>query len=69
MRSWKTTLSGLIAGIMTVLDGTLHALSNGQTVDWNKVALGVLIAVLGYFSKDYNVSGPPSTGGKDSSTK
>jgi hypothetical protein len=69
MRSWKTTLIGALAGVSIVLQATLQQALAGQHVDWNKVGLGCLIALLGYVCKDYNVTGSPSTGGKDSGTK
>lgn len=53
MRSWKTTLSGLVAAVATAL--TTGVLETGELKD---IVLVVAMAALGYFAKDRNVSGP-----------
>jgi uncharacterized membrane protein YgaE (UPF0421/DUF939 family) len=53
MKSWKTTVLGLVIAILVAVQPIV---ANGA-VDWKAVALAVLIAAAGYFAKDNNVSG------------
>ena len=57
MLNWKTTLLGLTAALMLVLQGPVEQLGNGQPVDWFVVLQAVAIAVFGYFAKDKDVTG------------
>ena len=54
MKSWKTTVVGAVLAIVVAVQPLLQT---GQ-IDWKAVGLGGLIALLGYFAKDSNVTGP-----------
>lgn len=55
--NWKTTLIGTIAGIVGAVVGAVVPLLQGGVVDWKMVGGAALIAALGYFAKDKNVTG------------
>jgi hypothetical protein len=57
MKNWKTTLFGALAGMMVILDATVQQLATGAPVDWLKVGLGLVLALVGYFAKDFDISG------------
>jgi hypothetical protein len=48
MKSWKTSVFGLAAGV-------LNLLANGS--GWKEIALSTAITLLGLSSKDHNVTG------------
>jgi hypothetical protein len=53
MKNWKTTLIGLaMAG--------LEAAKAVQSNKWQDYASAILIAVLGFVAKDFNISGTAS---------
>lgn len=54
MKSWKTTLVGLLTGGAISLDAFI---SQGFTVGWKQALVGLAIALIGAFAKDHNVSG------------
>lgn len=62
-KSWKTTLAGVVPGLLLFLQSWL---TNGHTLDWHNPTLlvGAALAVLGIVGKDYNVTGgnPPAKG-------
>jgi hypothetical protein len=58
MKNWKTTLVGIVAGTLTILQATLAAYQSGAPVQWLQVALGVAVMALGVVAKDFNISGP-----------
>jgi len=45
LTSWKTTLAGLVGGVMFALTGT-H--------DWRHVVIAVCMALTGVLAKDHN---------------
>lgn len=53
MKNWKTTLIGLLTAI---LNAVLPIVNNGQ-IQPRDIAVSAGIAALGYFSKDFNVTG------------
>ena len=55
-KSWKTTLAGAVPGALLFVQAWL---SNGHKLNWHDPALlvGLALALLGYYSKDYDVSG------------
>ncbi len=59
MKSWKTTLAGLIGGIPTLIISVLQAIKDGQITDTSGkgLAIGVAMILIGAFAKDHNVTG------------
>ena len=55
--NWKTTVAGLIAGTITILQTIANAYQTHTTVNWYQVAFGAAIMVLGVVGKDFNVTG------------
>lgn len=59
MKSWKTTLGGLVAGIPIGADAISQAYAagtfNGKT--GSQLALAIGMVILGLFAKDHNVTG------------
>jgi hypothetical protein len=53
MKSWKTTVIGLVGAIAT----TLVPLYQNGTVDLQTLISSIAIAVLGFFAKDWNATG------------
>jgi len=51
--SWKTTVLGALLALVVAIQPLI---STGQ-IDWKAVGIAALIAVLGYFAKDANVTG------------
>ena len=56
MVNWKTTVLGIIAGTLTILQTTLTAYQNGTPVQWLQVVLGIVLMALGLVMKDFNVT-------------
>ncbi|MEN6535516.1 MAG: hypothetical protein ABFD89_17765 [Bryobacteraceae bacterium] len=61
MKNWKTTLVGIIAGALTILQTSLTAYQDGTKVQWLQVALGIAIMAFGVICKDFNVTGVGDT--------
>jgi len=55
MKSWKTTIMGLVAAVAVAI---IPILETG-VIEWKAIGIAVAIAILGYLSKDYDVSGKP----------
>jgi hypothetical protein len=62
-RSWKTSLAGLVAGVIAVKP-ELDAYLDGKPVDWRMVGIGFAVAAAGYFARDKNVSSEQQAGVK-----
>ena len=60
MRSWKTTLVGIVAGF-------LNLSLNGVSV--KSILLSAAVATLGTLAKDYNVTGVTNPPSKDQASK
>jgi len=58
-KSWKTTIIGIVLGLVPIVQQTINLLSANQHVDWYQVGLGVGLAILGWFAKDAGVTGIP----------
>lgn len=56
MKSWKTSLAGVIAGLPPILLQLSNILS-GQPVDWSLLWTGIGAIVLGFFAKDHDKTG------------
>lgn len=54
-RSWKTTGSGILAGLPFISDG----ISSGN---WQQILSGIGFLLIGLFSKDYDVSSAEQRG-------
>jgi hypothetical protein len=55
--NWKTTLIGTVAGIVGAVVGAIVPLMQGGVIDWKLIGTAALVAALGYFAKDSNVTG------------
>lgn len=55
LKNWKTSLLGLLAGI-TGTSAVGWTTPDGK-VNWISVGLGLALTILGYVSKDHNVTG------------
>jgi hypothetical protein len=55
MKSWKTTLMGLVTAVAVAV----YPIITTGVIDWKNVGLAALIAVFGYLAKDYDVTGKP----------
>lgn len=53
MKNWKTTLFGALAAVVIAIQPIIAT----GTIDWKAVGLAALVAALGYFAKDSNVTG------------
>lgn len=57
MKSWKTTLIGVLGALITWLPQIQQALSEGKDINWSVMGIGLAILVLGAFAKDFNKTG------------
>ena len=55
MTNWKTTLLGIVAGLVGVSASTFMA-PDGKINVWG-VVQGIVLALIGYFAKDRDVTG------------
>lgn len=53
MKNWKTTLSAML---LAVVIGVQPIIETG-VIDWKKIGVAALIAVVGFVAKDNNVTG------------
>jgi len=54
MKNWKTTLAGIVGGIVTY---TVSIVQSGNPWDWKAWALGLAPIVLGILAKDSDTTG------------
>jgi hypothetical protein len=57
MKNWKSTIAGVIAGAIPILQQAYSAIALNQPVIWGLVAFGVAIMALGVVSKDFDKTG------------
>lgn len=59
MKSWKTTLAGLIAGLPIAADALIQAYNSGTFTGktGSQLALAIGLVIMGLFAKDHNVTG------------
>lgn len=57
MKSWKTTVAGILAGSIPILQQLYELVEHNQPVNWTLVLIGFSIMLLGVVSKDFDVSG------------
>lgn len=51
--SWKTTVTGICGALLI---NVVPLLQTG-TYSWQAIVVGVVVAIIGYLAKDWNVSG------------
>ena len=58
MRSWKTSLAGIIAGLALTLPTIINAATTPEgKVNWSLIIAGASVAICGIVAKDGNVTG------------
>lgn len=59
MKSWKTTLAGLLTGVPVAIDALVQAYNAGTFTGktGTQLAVAVGLVLLGLYSKDHNVTG------------
>jgi hypothetical protein len=57
MVNWKTTVGGIIAGTIPILQTIANAYQTHSTVNWYQIAFGFAIMGLGVVMKDFDVTG------------
>lgn len=57
MKSWKTTVAGVLAGSIPILQQIYELVEHQQPVNWALIGLGFAIMVVGLVAKDFDVSG------------
>jgi hypothetical protein len=60
MTSWKTTIAGIAGCLLLWLQQIQGLVSNGTPINWWNMVLGLLILLIGYFAKDWNITGTGS---------
>lgn len=50
--NWKTTLAGILTGLIPVLQSTSQSLVTGEPMNWFQLLLGVGIMSLGVLARD-----------------
>lgn len=59
MKSWKTTIAGLLTGLPVALDAIVQAANSGAFTGktGGQLVVGIGLVVFGAISKDHNVTG------------
>jgi|WetSurMetagenome_2_1015567.scaffolds.fasta_scaffold1133685_2 hypothetical protein len=57
MKNLKTTVLGILAGLIPFGQGVINSLQTGQSIDFKNIVFGILIMAFGVVAKDFNVSG------------
>jgi len=57
MKSPKTTIIGILLGLIPIGQEVLNGLGSGTHIDWKNVLLGLGFGVFGYFAKDRDHTG------------
>lgn len=59
MKSWKTTLAGILAGAPVAIQSLLDAYNSGQFTgkSFAQLAIGIGVILIGVYAKDKNVTG------------
>lgn len=65
MINWKTTLLGIIAGTLVILQNAVASYQSGTPVQWLQIVLGITLMALGLVMKDFNVTGIGTTATTD----
>jgi hypothetical protein len=55
--NYKTTIAGCLGGLTIFLYGYVQSLSTGAPFDRDKLVIGIVLAILGVLSKDFNSTG------------
>lgn len=66
VRSWKTTLAGIVAAVLILLGEAQSVLDDKPEtkINWEAVATAAAVLGIGLFARDSNVSSEQSGGGK-----
>lgn len=67
MINWKTTIVGIIAGTLTILQTAVASYQSGAPVQWLQIALGVVFMAFGLVAKSFDVTGIGTTATTDAS--
>jgi len=59
MKSYKTTLAGILAGLPVAIQSILDAYNAGQFTgkSLSQLAVGIGVILIGVYAKDHNVTG------------
>ena len=60
MKSWKTTLLGILSGLAILIGGAIQqkqADPKAPPVTFGNIAPAIAVSLLGYFAKDHDVTG------------
>jgi hypothetical protein len=57
MKNSKTTILGIIAGALPILQTAVDTMQTGAPVNWISVAFGFAVMAMGILAKDFNVTG------------
>jgi hypothetical protein len=57
MTNWKTTVGGIIAGSIPILQTVANTYQNHVAINWYQMAFGFAIMALGVVMKDFDVTG------------
>jgi hypothetical protein len=68
-KNWKTTLAGVVPGLMVFLYDFVKGLQAGQEFDAKTMILGLSLAVLGYYAKSKDVTGGTVASTKEAETR
>lgn len=58
MKNWKTTLAGILSGMLTAGAGAYQSMSvPGVPMNWGMIAASAGMAAIGFLAKDAGVTG------------
>jgi hypothetical protein len=55
--SWKTSLAGVVGGCAVAVSGIIQANAVNGHVNWSSISTGIVIAIIGVLSKDFDTTG------------
>ena len=57
MKNWKTTVAGILAGTLIILQQAITSLQSGASIQWLQVVLGFVVMAIGVVAKDFDTTG------------